>query len=109
MHVLKRATSAVRRMRNRINLAFEKVRKNELDYERAKSGAMEGEGSREGTQRYDSGVEKFMSKGRTEKLADEANRALNGKEGQALREAEDAAKRGPQIPRPTPRSTNGRH
>lgn len=111
MDVLKRATSAVRRLRGKINVAFERIRKNELEYERAKSGKMEGEGSYEGTRRYDSGVEKFVSQGRTEALADEARRALNGQEGRALREAEAAARRGPTNPRPPLRkpATNGRH
>ncbi len=111
MQVFKRATSAVRRLRGKINLAFEKIRKNELDYERAKSGKMEGEGSYEGTRRYDSGVEKFVSEGRTEALADEARRALNGQEARALRDAEASARRGPSIPRPAARkpATNGRH
>lgn len=111
MHVLKRATSAVQRFKGRLHVALEKIRKNELDYERSKSGGMEGEGSYEGTRRYDSGVEKFVSEGRTESLADEARRALNGQEGKALRDAEAAARKGPAIPRPAPRkpASNGRH
>jgi len=109
MHVLKRATSAVRRLRGRINLALERIRKNERDYERARGGGMEGEGSYEGARRYDSGVEKLIAEGRTAKLADEARKALDGQEGQALRDAEDAARKGPRIPRQVPRPTNGRH
>jgi hypothetical protein len=111
MHVLKSAQSAVKRLRGRISLAFEKFRKNELEYERRRSGGMEGEGSYEGTRRYDSGVEKFVSKGHAQELAEKANRALNGQEGKALRDAEAAARRGPSIPRPVPRkpASNGRH
>jgi hypothetical protein len=53
----------------------------------------EGEGSRSGARRYDAGAEQAASdKERTKKLATEAELALKGPEGAALRKAEERGK-----------------
>ncbi len=54
----------------------------------------EGEGSRTATRRYDAGAERSASdKERTEQLAAEAAKALDGPEGPKLKEAEARGKR----------------
>lgn len=58
---------------------------------------VEGEGSYEGTRRYDSGLQKSVQKGDSEKLGKEAKKALEGAEGNELREAEEAAKKGEKL------------
>lgn len=55
---------------------------------------LEGEGSYTATRRYDEGVARSIAEGNTERLADEAARALDSPEGDDLREAEKAAKQG---------------
>ncbi|MEO8797774.1 MAG: hypothetical protein ABI551_07815 [Polyangiaceae bacterium] len=55
---------------------------------------VEGEGSYEGTRRYDSGLQKSVQKGNSEKLGKEAEKALEGPEGDELRKAEEAGKMG---------------
>lgn len=55
---------------------------------------VEGEGSYEGTRRYDSGLQKSVQKGNAEKLGKEAEKALEGPEGDELRKAEEAGKQG---------------
>jgi hypothetical protein len=53
----------------------------------------EGEGSRSATQRYDAGAEQAAKdKERTKKLATDAELALKGAEGDALRKAEEMGK-----------------
>ena len=88
MHLGKSVSDAIQRLGGRISRAVEKLLKNELDYERAKSGTREGQAKREGTRRDDSDVERFVS------------------EGGATLPANDATT----GPRPRPRkATNGRH
>ncbi len=54
----------------------------------------EGEGSRTAARRYDEGVERAgKDKKRVEQLAKEAQEALDGAEGEALRKAEEQGKR----------------
>ncbi len=55
---------------------------------------VEGEGSYEGTRRYDAGVQKSVEKGNSEKLGKEAEKALDGPEGDELRKADEAGKMG---------------
>lgn len=58
---------------------------------------VEGEGSYEATHRYDAGLQKSVQKGDSEKLGKEAEKELDGPEGKALRDAEQAAKKGQSI------------
>jgi len=54
----------------------------------------EGEGSRSGARRYDAGAERAASDPkRVEKLAEDAEKALEGDEGSALRQAEERGKK----------------
>jgi hypothetical protein len=54
----------------------------------------EGEGSRSGARRYDAGAERAASDPeRVDELADEAKTALEGPEGDALREADERGKK----------------
>jgi len=53
-----------------------------------------GEGSYEATRRYNDGLEKSVQKGDADKLAEEAKKALEGPEGEALRKAEEQGKQG---------------
>lgn len=55
---------------------------------------LEGEGSYTATRRYDEGVERSVAEGKTDELARKAAAALDGPEGDELRKAEQAAKRG---------------
>ncbi|WP_394821669.1 hypothetical protein [Pendulispora albinea] len=48
----------------------------------------EGEGSRTGARAYDAATEKYIRSGKVEKAAQEAKRAVDGEEGEELREAE---------------------
>ena len=59
----------------------------------------EGEGSRSGARSYDAGAEKMARSGKVEDLAKKAEQALEGKEGEELRRAEEQGKKG-QLPRP---------
>jgi len=52
-----------------------------------------GEGSYEGTRRYNEGLKRSIEKGDSEALAEQAKRALEGPEGDELRRAEEEAKR----------------
>jgi hypothetical protein len=54
----------------------------------------EGEGSRTASRRYDAGVVRSVAAGDSERLAKEAEKALEGPEGPELRKAEAAAKQG---------------
>lgn len=65
-------------------------------------GDQSGEGNYDATRRYRQGLEQSMREGKSEELAKEAEEALEGPEGKALREAEEKAKRG-QIPGSAPR------
>ncbi|CAN5717586.1 hypothetical protein BH09MYX1_BH09MYX1_00160 [soil metagenome] len=58
-----------------------------------KSSAIEGEGSYTATHNYNDGVKKSVEAGKTEELAEKAKKALDGKEGASLKEAEQEAKK----------------
>jgi len=60
-----------------------------------KTDEIEGEGSYEATHRYDAGLAASIREGKTEELAKAAEKALDGPEGKALRDAEEKAKHGP--------------
>lgn len=66
-------------------------------------GHVEGEGSYTGTRRYNENLEKHIQKGNVEQEAREAKRALEGDEGDQLREAERRAKQGPKRVEPAQR------
>ena len=53
-----------------------------------------GEGNYEATRRYNEGLEKSVQKGNAEELAEEAKKALQGPEGNELREADALGKQG---------------
>ncbi len=55
----------------------------------------EGEGNHTAARRYDAAAEKTAKSGNVEQLAEKAKRALDGKEGDALRDAEIVASKGP--------------
>jgi hypothetical protein len=59
------------------------------------SNKLEGEGSYEGTRRYNEGVKKKIEKGEVGAAAEEAKRAVEGPEGHELEKAEKDAKSGP--------------
>ena len=64
------------------------------DIERAShSPRNEGEGSRSGARDYDERTRAFVKSGQVEKKAKEAERAIEGSEGDALRKAEEEGKR----------------
>lgn len=58
-------------------------------------GHVEGEGSYTGTRRYNDRLGKHIEQGNVEREAREAKQALEGEEGDQLREAERRAKQGP--------------
>jgi hypothetical protein len=58
------------------------------------SSKLEGEGSYTATHHYDEGVARTVAGGKTEELGKKAAAALDGPEGDELREAEQAAKHG---------------
>jgi hypothetical protein len=63
----------------------------EASYARGTGGSgagVEGEGSYTGTRAYQKGLERTMKSGKVEQKAKEAERALEGPEGNKLREAE---------------------
>ena len=69
--------------------------------DRAKSGRgkhgrdkNEGEGNRTADRKYREGVRRHVESGASEPAADEAQRAVEGDEGDELRRAEDKAKSG---------------
>ena len=53
----------------------------------------EGEGNRTAARRYNSEQQRFARSGKVEEKAKEAERAVEGKEGEALRDAELVGKR----------------
>jgi hypothetical protein len=63
----------------------------EAGSERRKS-PNEGEGSRTAARDYNQRTERFIQSGRVEKSAEEAERAIEGREGNDLREAERAGR-----------------
>jgi hypothetical protein len=60
-------------------------------------GGVEGEGSYTATHNYDEGVRESVKKGNSEKLGQEAKKALDGAEGEELRNAEKAGKQGKSL------------
>ncbi len=60
---------------------------------RPKQSPVEGEGSYSGARAYDQGVEKTVKSGKVERKAKEAKRAVEGRDGEALRRAENEGKR----------------
>jgi len=64
------------------------------DIERAAHAPQnEGEGSRSGARDYDQRTRAFVQSGQVEKKAKEAEKAIEGSEGEALRKAEVEGKR----------------
>ena len=59
-----------------------------------KKGDLQGEGSYDATHHYNKGVEESVKQGTAEELAEKAKKALEGPEGEALRQAEEIGKRG---------------
>lgn len=55
---------------------------------------VQGEGNYDATRRYNEGVEKSVQKGDSDELAEKAKKALEGKEGDELRKAEEQGKSG---------------
>jgi len=51
--------------------------------------ANEGEGNRTAAREYDAATEKYIRSGRVDKAAEEAKRAVDGDEGEELRDAEE--------------------
>jgi hypothetical protein len=60
-----------------------------------KKPPMEGEGSYEGTRRYQKGVREFVKEGGVDPAAREAKKAVESDEADELDEAREAGKRGP--------------
>ena len=59
-----------------------------------KDTRIEGEGSYTGTRVYNEATAKFIKKGKVEPAAKEARRALDSKEGEALKAAENEGRAG---------------
>lgn len=55
---------------------------------------LEGEGNHTADRRYREGVERSVKGGKVEEHAEEAAQALDGPEGDELREAQEATRRG---------------
>lgn len=55
---------------------------------------VQGEGNYEATRRYNEGVEESVEKGDSDELAEKAKKALEGKEGEELRKADEQGKNG---------------
>ena len=58
------------------------------------TGALEGEGSYSATRAYDEALAKSVKAGHSDELAEKARQALEGPEGDSLREAERVGKSG---------------
>jgi hypothetical protein len=70
---------------------------------KTKKNGLEGEGSYTGTRRYNAGLAKHVRSADVNELGRKAAKALDGKEGAELRQAEKAGKTGPrraEQPRP---------
>ncbi len=61
--------------------------------DKAQTGKNEGEGSRSADRNYRAGVKEHLETHDVEAEADEARKALDGEEGEALEQAERAGKR----------------
>lgn len=71
--------------------------KKPVDTKQSEQGGVEGEGSYTATHNYDRGVQESVKKGDSEKLGQEAKKALEGAEGDELRNAEKAGKQGQSL------------
>ncbi len=70
--------------------------------ENTKGRELQGEGNYDASRKYDEGLQRYVREGNSDEAADRARKALEGPEGPALRLAEDAAKRGPNVAAPKP-------
>lgn len=68
-----------------------------------KKGGIEGEGSYSGTRDYNKRTAEFIKKGKVDKAAKEAERAMDSGEARDLKKAEDKGKAG------DPRGLNRKH
>ncbi|HEY5210748.1 MAG TPA: hypothetical protein VIJ42_15025 [Stellaceae bacterium] len=64
-----------------------------LPHANENAGENEGEGNKSADRRYRDGVARTVAGGHVEEEAKEAERAIDGKEGAALRQAEEAGKK----------------
>jgi hypothetical protein len=64
-------------------------------------GDTTGEGNYDASRRYREGLEQSVKKGDANELGEKAKKALEGSEGDALRKAEEEAKRGGGTPKRT--------
>lgn len=87
--------------RDPANLHADKAKASAAGAPAPKTEGVEGEGSYTASRRYREGLERSVKKGDSNKLADEAAKALEGPEGDALRAAEQSAKQG-KTPRSRP-------
>ena len=55
---------------------------------------LQGEGNYDAARHYNDGLAKSVEEGTADELAEKAKKALEGAEGDALRRAEESAKRG---------------
>lgn len=69
--------------------------------ENTKGRELQGEGNYDASRKYDEGLQRYVREGNSDEAADRARKALEGPEGPALRLAEDAAKRGPNVAAPS--------
>ncbi|MEO7113896.1 MAG: hypothetical protein ABI183_25875 [Polyangiaceae bacterium] len=67
------------------------------DTKQSEQNGVEGEGSYTATHNYDRGLQDSVKKGDSEKLGQEAKKALDGPEGDELRKAEKAGKSGQSL------------
>ncbi|KYF54067.1 hypothetical protein BE08_45805 [Sorangium cellulosum] len=67
---------------------------NQKATQKPQSPDLEGEGNHTADRRYREGVERSVKGGKIEENAEEAARALDGPEGDELREAQEATRRG---------------
>ena len=71
--------------------------KKPVETKQSEQGGVEGEGSYTATHNYDRGLQDSIKKGNAEKLGQEAKKALEGVEGEELRNAEKAGKTGQSL------------
>src|ERR1041385_6402073 len=102
MNVAKRAAHAVEGISGKIKAAVDRFLGNDHTSRAGKASGLEGEGSYEGTRRYNAGVKRSIAEGRTSELADKPNQARNGRAENPPRAPGAAEKTGPRpaIPRP---------
>lgn len=76
--------------------------------DKTKKNGLEGEGSYSGTRRYNAGLAKHVRSADIAGLGKKAAEALDGAEGQALRQAEKRGKAGPKKARQPARQARSR-